>query len=44
MDALIDLAKAIFALVGLFLVLILIPFFFMSIFVLATSIDRRMNQ
>jgi hypothetical protein len=44
MDALIDLGKAILAVGGLFLVLILIPFFFMSIFVLATAIDRRMDQ
>jgi hypothetical protein len=44
MDMIVDLIKAVFALFGLFLVLILIPLFFMSIFVLATSIDRRMNQ
>lgn len=44
MDVLVDLGKAVLALGGLFLVLVLIPFFFMSIFVLATAIDRRMDQ
>lgn len=44
MDTIIDLGKAALALGGLFLLLVLIPLFFMSIFVLATAIDHRMDQ
>lgn len=43
MDVIIEIGKAAVALGGLFLVLILIPLFFMSVFVLATAIDRRMD-
>lgn len=43
MDAIVEIGKAILALGGLFLVLLLIPLFFMSVFVIATAIDRRMD-
>ncbi|HUG15844.1 MAG TPA: hypothetical protein VMM78_12610 [Thermomicrobiales bacterium] len=44
MDVIVDLGKAALAVGGLVLVLLLIPIFFMSIFVIATAIDHRMDK
>jgi len=44
MDLIVDIGKALIAVVGILLVLIVIPFLFMTIFSIATGIDERMNR
>jgi hypothetical protein len=44
MDAIVELIKGGIALIGLFVLLILIPTLFMFIFGIATSIDERLTK
>ena len=44
MDAILEIGKAIIAVGGILLLLVAIPFLFMTIFSIATGIDERLNR
>lgn len=44
MDLIADIGKALIGVAGILLLLIAIPFLFMTIFSIATGLDERMNR